>query len=150
MGKRKWLGGLIIIVLIFIVLYNKFRVVPGAGDTQRPRTEERRISDRTQDPSAAEDRGGLNRNSRSLIYSKHARCRMDCRQISESEVMAILKEGVINYQKSDMRGQPDPKYALEGTTSDGQFVRIVFANSPRGIAVITVIDLEKEWKCNCK
>jgi hypothetical protein len=75
---------------------------------------------------------------------------MDCRQISESEVMTILKDGVINYQKSDMRGQPDPKYALEGTTSDGQFVRIVFANSPRGIVVVTVIDLEKEWKCNCK
>jgi hypothetical protein len=49
-----------------------------------------------------------------------------------------------------MRGQPDPKYALEGLTKDGQEVRIIFANSPRGIVVVTVIDLENEWKCNCK
>ena len=150
MAKQKWLGGLIIIVLIFIVLYNKFRVMPEPGNTQRPQTEQRRKSGGAEEPAAREDRGGLNRNARSLIYSKHARCRMDCRQISENEVMAILKEGEINYQKSDMRGQPDPKYALEGVTSDGQRVRIIFANSPRGIVVVTVIDLEKEWKCNCK
>ena len=40
---------------------------------------------------------------------------------------------------------PDPKYALEGNTHDGQHVRIIFANSPRGPVVVTVIDLEKEW-----
>jgi hypothetical protein len=75
---------------------------------------------------------------------------MGCRDISESEVLEILRKGRINYSKSDMRGQPDPKYALEGSTQDGQEVRIIFANSPRGIVVVTVIDLENEWKCNCK
>ncbi|HSF45215.1 MAG TPA: DUF4258 domain-containing protein [Chitinophagaceae bacterium] len=147
MGKQKWLGGLILIVLIFIFLYNKLGSGREPGNTHRPRTEYRREAG---DPASKDDRGGLNRNARSLIYSKHARCRMDCRQISENEVMAVLKDGEINYQKSDMRGQPDPKYALEGSTPDGQRVRIVFANSPRGIVVVTVIDLDKEWKCNCK
>jgi Domain of unknown function (DUF4258) len=150
MGKQKWLAGLIVIVLIFIVLYNKFRVAPEPGNSQKTRTEERRKGGGSEEAAARADRGGLNRNALSVIYSKHARCRMDCRQISESEVMDILKKGEINYQKSDLRSQPDPKYALEGTTSDGQRVRIIFANSPRGIVVVTVIDLEKEWKCNCK
>jgi hypothetical protein len=75
---------------------------------------------------------------------------MDCRHISEEEVLSVLRTGKINWEKSDMRGQPDPKYALEGDTVDGQRIRVIFANSPRGIVVVTVIDLENEWKCNCR
>jgi hypothetical protein len=100
----------------------------------------------------AEDgrREGLNRNASAVIYTKHARCRMGCRYISETEVLDILHKGVVNFQKSELRGSPDPKYAVEGKTDDGQEVRIVFAQSPRGVVVVTVIDLGKEWQCDCK
>jgi hypothetical protein len=150
MGKQKRLGVVIAIVLVVIFLYNQFWVNREPANTQKTRTEQRREAGGTEGPADSDTRGGLNRNARSLIYSKHARCRMDCRQISEAEVIEILREGRINYQKSDMRGQPDPKYAVEGPTQDGQQVRVIFANSARGIVVVTVIDLEKEWKCNCK
>jgi hypothetical protein len=168
MSKRKWLIGLIAIVLLIIALYNKRSALSGELEKNREsRIEERgdkgqaggeRIEEgggRREEgedggPAEVDRRGGLNRNASTLIYSKHARCRMDCRHISESEVVEVLKKGHINYSKSDMRGQPDPKYAIEGLTVDGQEVRIIFANSPRGIVVVTVIDLENEWKCNCK
>lgn len=93
---------------------------------------------------------GFNRNAGQLIFSKHARCRMDCRHIDESEVKDILKNGEINRKKiqSDKRGMT---YPVEGYTRDKQRVRIVFA--PRGedaLVVVTVIDLETEWKCDCK
>jgi hypothetical protein len=74
---------------------------------------------------------------------------MDCRNISEEEVEEILVEGRINHAKSDIRSKPDPKYAFEGVTEDDQHVRIIFADSRKGIVVVTVIDLEKEWRCNC-
>lgn len=92
----------------------------------------------------------INRHPDRLIYTKHARCRMNCRHIDEAEVEEILEEGRINYRKSEPAGRPDPKYALEGTTRDGQDVRIIFAPSKRGMVVITVIDLETDWSCNCK
>lgn len=92
---------------------------------------------------------GFNRSETRLIYTKHARCRMDCRMIDETEVKEILEKGKINYSKSEPNDKPDPKYALEGITHDGQSVRIVFAPSKRGMVVITVIDLEREWQCNC-
>ncbi len=92
---------------------------------------------------------GLSRNVSRIIYTRHAKCRMECRNIDIAEVEEILQNGEINYEKSDLRSHPDPKYALEGRTRDGQKVRIVFANSPRGPVVITVIDLGKEWACNC-
>ena len=92
----------------------------------------------------------INRHPDHLIYTKHARCRMDCRHIDEAEVQEILLQGRINYRKSEPAGRPDPKYALEGTTRDGQQVRIVFAPAKRGMVVITVIDLGTEWSCDCK
>lgn len=85
-----------------------------------------------------------------LIYTKHARCRMACRHIDESEVKDILENGVVNDRKSEPAARPDPKYALEGRTRDGQQVRIVFAPTGQGMVVITVIDLDTDWSCDCK
>lgn len=93
---------------------------------------------------------GFNRNASNIIFSKHAKCRMDCRNIDEAEVKDILKKGKLNHKKiqSDKRGKT---YPVEGITKDKQRVRIVFA--PKGddaLVVVTVIDLENEWKCDCK
>ena len=92
---------------------------------------------------------GFNRNTDKLVFSKHAKCRMDCRKIDESEVREILKNGAINYKKiqSDKRGKT---YPVEGYTHDKQHVRIVFAPKDDGLVVVTVIDLGTEWACDCK
>ena len=96
-----------------------------------------------------EEVAGFNRNATDIIFSKHARCRMDCRKIDESEVKEILKNGKINHKKmqSDKRGKT---YPIEGYTDDKQHVRIVFAPKGEALVVVTVIDLETEWKCDCK
>ena len=100
--------------------------------------------------SSTEDRGGLIRNPTTINYSKHARCRMQCRHISESEVREILNEGTINYKKSDLKGNPcNKRYAVEGLTQDNQRVRIIFAPCNTEETVVTVIDLGKEWTCDC-
>ncbi len=92
--------------------------------------------------------GQFNRNVGKLIYSKHARCRMDCRHIDESEVKEILKEGTLNINKieEDSRGKT---YPIEGITHDHQKVRIVFAPKNNDLVVVTVIDLDHEWQCDC-
>jgi hypothetical protein len=98
-------------------------------------------------PVAAEEK--FNRNTHQIIYSKHARCRMDCRHIDESEVLEILQNGTLNVSKieEDSRGKT---YPLEGKTHDNQQVRIVFAPKQQKLVVVTVIDLDKDWACNCK
>ena len=90
----------------------------------------------------------FDRNNHKLIYSKHARCRMDCRHIDETEVLEILATGSLNYDKieEDSRGKT---YPLEGKTHDDQHVRIVFAPKQDALVVVTVIDLDKEWACKC-
>jgi Domain of unknown function (DUF4258) len=92
---------------------------------------------------------GFDRNATHIIFSKHAKCRMDCRKIDESEVKEILKNGIINKKKiqNDKRGKT---YPVEGFTHDKQHVRIVFAPKDDGLVVVTVIDLDTDWKCDCK
>ncbi|MCC7232430.1 MAG: DUF4258 domain-containing protein [Bacteroidia bacterium] len=82
--------------------------------------------------------------------TKHAQCRMDCRHIDEKEVEDILHKGKINYGKSDLKDQPCPTYAVEGITGDGQKVRIIVGNCNKEAVIITVMDLENEFECNCE
>lgn len=100
-------------------------------------------------PATPKDIGTLDRDTRNLRLTKHARCRMDCRHIDISEVKEIIEKGQINPAKSEPAGKPDPKYAIEGVTHDGQEVRIVVATTGKGLLVITVIDLKEEWNCSC-
>lgn len=89
-----------------------------------------------------------------LVYTRHARCRMECREISEAEVEYILATGVINEAKSREENEEAdghcPTYALEGNTKDGQHVRIVYGACPKITKVITTIDLGEDHKCNCR
>ncbi len=91
----------------------------------------------------------LNRNPSKIIYSKHAQCRMDCRHIDESEVKEILQKGTLNSAKIETSSK-GTSYPLEGTTHDGQRVRIVFAPKEDGTTVVvTVIDLDTDFTCSC-
>jgi hypothetical protein len=92
---------------------------------------------------------GFDRRISFIEYSNHARCRMDCRHITQAEVQEMMQQGKINYAKSDLNNSRCPRYALEGITGDHQRVRIVFAQCNEKTEVVTVIDLDTEWSCQC-
>ncbi len=82
------------------------------------------------------------------LFTKHARCRMECRRITQKEVKEIVRKAEVNYRKSDLDGADGPTYALEGYTSkDRQHVRIIVAPKQKHLSIVTVIDLDKEWAC---
>ena len=86
-----------------------------------------------------------------LIFTKHARCRMECRHINEQEIEEVITNGHINEGKSETNATPCPTYALEDETSDRKSLRIVFAKCQEGEAkVITCIELGKEFDCHCE
>ena len=109
---------------------------------------ERRSTERYKVTPRENDHQDFDRNVSRIIYSRHAKCRMECRFIDEVEVKEILRNGTINERKieTDNRGTT---YPVEGI-SEGHHLRIVFA--PKGedaVEVVTCIDLDKEWPCNC-
>ncbi len=138
-------ASIIIIVLLLIAVF----VVKTCKSRFQNNDRETTPTTTTTSPKEAK---GLNRNPSAINYSKHARCRMACRHIDESEVKDILQTGKINYGKSEIGDNPDckKKYAVEGETRDKQKVRIIFAPCQSEVTVVTVIDLGTEWKCDCE
>jgi len=98
---------------------------------------------------SSENADKLDRTTTNLFFTKHAKCRMKCRHITQQEVKDILVNGTVNYSKSDLQDPRGPTYALEGTTKDRQHVRIIFAPRQQHLTVVTVIDLDTEYVCNC-
>ena len=92
-----------------------------------------------------------------LEYTKHADCRMKCRNITEAEIREILGTGAkrgtgkVNYAKSDVRHKPYPTYAIEGPTEAKRRLRIVIDDVDTISRVVTTIDLSMENdSCDCK
>jgi len=137
---KKYLPFLVLIAAALLLYYVK----------TKQRKQWIRPSDDTHITIPAAEEPAINRQADHIIYSKHAQCRMECRQIDTSEVKEILISGTLNKNKiqDDGRGIT---YPLEGITHDKQHVRIVFA--PKGdntVEVVTCIDLDTEWPCNCR
>jgi hypothetical protein len=91
----------------------------------------------------------FDRHPPALVYSKHALCRMACRRISKEEIAEIMEKGVINFNRSDRHDRPCPTFALQGRTSDGDNIRVIFAQCPSETKVVTCYNLEKDFLCHC-
>jgi hypothetical protein len=141
--NKKWVPLAIVVVLgAALLLVKRF----GKTDNAKPKTR----TEKKTDPAADVNRNrGFDRRVSYIEYTQHAKCRMQCRQITQSEVEEIMKDGAINYKKSDVNDRPCPTYALEGITSDNQRVRIVFAQCDLKTKVVTCIDLNTDWECHC-
>lgn len=95
-------------------------------------------------------RGELfNRHPINLQFTNHARCRMSCRHISTHDIFEIMDKGVINLNKSNRYDHPCPTYALQGFTSDGRDLRIIFAQCSDETKVITCYNLKQDFECHC-
>lgn len=140
--RRRYSYYLLLLLLIAVIVIKRiYQHQPdGASNT---------IEQQQPDINHKHSRDELIRDTTLLQYSKHARCRMDCRHISPQEVKDILLHGRINYKKSDLKNNRCPRYAVEGTTTDRQQVRIVFAQCSDDIVVVTAIDLDTSWQCHC-
>lgn len=142
--NKKWIPYLLIVVLGVILFFVKRYQ---ADKPVHPKTKGDKT---TTDPASGVNRNhGFDRRVSYIEYTVHAKCRMQCRKISQAEVEEIMKAGTINYRKSNVNDRPCPTYALEGTTQDDQRVRIVFAQCDLKTKVVTCIDLGTDWECEC-
>jgi hypothetical protein len=139
---KKLVPFLLLIVLAGLLLF--VRTCRGLNDNGKSTDENR------PQPKRETTRGrGFDRKISYLEYTQHAKCRMKCRHITQAEVQDIMKNGNINYKKSNLQDQPCPTYALEGYTQDQQHVRIVFAQCETDTKVVTCIDLDNDFECDC-
>ena len=95
------------------------------------------------------EKEAFDRHPHSLIYTKHALCRMDCRHISKEEISEIMEKGIINFNKSYKSSRPCPTFALQGRTSDGENIRVIFAQCSADTKVVTCYNLDEDFACHC-
>ena len=91
----------------------------------------------------------FDRKPKSLVYTKHALCRMDCQHISKEEIEDLVAHGSINFNKSKKRDTPCPTFALQGTTGKGESIRVIFGQCAGVTKVITCYNLKKDFECHC-
>ena len=95
----------------------------------------------------------LSYKGKKLILTKHAKCRMGCRYIDESEIMDIIAKNNINQRKSTTTAENGkcPTTAYEGVSDDNQELRIIVAycEGDDVARVVTVIDTGNEFNCTC-
>jgi hypothetical protein len=141
--NKKMLPLVLIALLALVLLFVKKFKTGDSGKSPNQVTK-----DENQNPDVNRNRG-FDRRVSYIEYTEHAKCRMQCRKVSQSEVEEIMRGGKINYSKSDVNERPCPTYALEGITHDNQRVRVVFAQCDFKTKVVTTIDLDTEWECEC-
>lgn len=139
---------LLVVILLAVLL---FVVRQCQAPTEKKTTPDTKKTTTTStDPASTTNRNrGFDRRTSYIEYTAHAKCRMQCRHITQVEVEQIMRDGKINYNKSNINARPCPEYALEGTTADDQRVRIVFAQCDYKTKVVTTIDLGTNWQCEC-
>lgn len=138
---------ILFIVALAVILFFVKRCT--GNNRTNPKKQVTTNNDRKTEPSEVNRNRGFDRRISYIEYTEHAKCRMQCRKISQAEVEEIMKDGKINYSKSDVEEKPCPTYALEGVTHDNQRVRIVFAQCDFKTKVVTTIDLNTDWECHC-
>lgn len=129
------------VVALFVKQYRERNSLPTSPNTTQNQREE--------------NSGGSGNNlarfrdpEEDYFFTKHARCRMECRRITQKEVKEIVRKADVNYNKSNMNDPKGPTYALEGYTStDRQHVRVIVAPKQKHLSIVTVIDLDNEWSC---
>ena len=98
-------------------------------------------------PDSTNTHQTFNRHAGKLILTKHARCRMQCREITQEEINEILQNGNVNYNESNLNEPRGPRYALEGYSHEHQHLRVIFVPEQDAMVVVTCIDLDKDWPC---
>lgn len=143
---KKAIPYLLLLILFMVALFVRQYRERKTNSEQTSQTEARKDVKRSSDSRNSLD--VFRDPDAEYFFTKHARCRMECRRITQKEVKEIVRKAEVNYNKSELDAPQGPKYALEGYTSkDRQHVRIIVAPKQKHLSIVTVIDLDKEWEC---
>lgn len=85
---------------------------------------------------------------RPLEITRHGACRMACREVDQQEALSVLREGTLIPERSRSDGAC-LSHAIEGKGTDGHRLRVVFAECPDETRLVTAIDLDEDWPCDC-
>lgn len=87
--------------------------------------------------------------SRPLDVTRHGSCRMSCRGVDDAEIRDVILHGELDPERTREDG-PCTSYALHGRGTDGARLRVVVAGCDDVTRLVTVVDLDRDWPCDCE
>ena len=84
-----------------------------------------------------------------FVYTNHALCRMECRNISKDDINEILRRGKLSPKISKLNDKPCPTYAFAWSTPSYQMVIAVFALCEDVTKLVTAYPLGTEDPPSC-
>ena len=91
----------------------------------------------------------LNRNPSRIEYTKFALCRMDCHHINANSIMAIVRNGEVNRDKSDLYKKPCPIFTVNSVTKQKMSIIIIIQQCGNVAKVLDCYDANGTVACNC-
>jgi hypothetical protein len=83
-------------------------------------------------------------------YDKISNCQRECLSLSDNEVLEIMSEGDITFNKSEVHATPCKKYWFEGKTKSGRELNIIFGWCERETMIYNIEEVGNAKNCNCK
>jgi hypothetical protein len=85
------------------------------------------------------------------VPSKEAECWMRCRKVTGDDIKKGIKNGDVNYGKSEVHAKPCPQYAIDAVTSKGLHLRFLCAACDGQTNILSITDLNAgKDTCQCK
>lgn len=85
-----------------------------------------------------------------LSITEHANCILTCNGLEQKDIVGALKTGKVDFGESDVRREPFPLYAVEGTTANGTIVHLTIEDIGE-TSSLKHLEIEGSVKeCACK
>ena len=86
-----------------------------------------------------------------IRISSEARCMLNCNQISDDDILALIADGDVLFSESDIRGKDIPEYVLEGKGKNQKLYKMKFRSEYLTTVLISVLPSpNSNARCDCK
>ena len=86
-----------------------------------------------------------------IRISSEARCMLNCNQISDDDILALIADGDVLFSESDIRGKDIPEYVVEGRGKNQKLYKMKFRSEYLTTVLISVLPSpNSNSTCDCK
>jgi len=86
-----------------------------------------------------------------IRISSEARCILNCNQISDDDILALIADGDVLFSESDIRGKDIPEYVIEGKGKNQKLYKMKFRSEYLTTVLISVLPSpNSNARCDCK
>jgi hypothetical protein len=86
-----------------------------------------------------------------IRISSEARCMLNCNNITDDDILALIADGDVLFSESDIRGKDIPEYVVEGKGKNLKLYKMKFRSEYLTTVLISVLPSpNSNATCDCK